>query len=74
MTEKSPRIFWLDARFDLILLDVMLPEIDGSELMEFIKPFAMPVIFLTAKADVADRVKGLRLGADDYIVKPLRWR
>lgn len=59
-----------DHRFDLILLDVMLPEADGFELMEFIRPLAMPVIFLTARADVADRVKGLRLGADDYIVKP----
>lgn len=59
-----------EARFDLILLDVMLPEADGFELMEFIRPLAMPVIFLTARADVADRVKGLRLGADDYITKP----
>ncbi len=60
----------VDARFDLILLDIMLPKVDGFELMEFIRPLEIPVIFLTAKADVADRVKGLRLGADDYIVKP----
>ena len=60
----------LDRRFDLILLDVMLPEADGFELMEFISPLGIPVIFLTARADVADRVKGLRLGADDYIAKP----
>ena len=56
--------------FDLILLDVMLPEVDGFELMEYIRPMEIPVIFLTAKASVHDRVKGLRLGAEDYIVKP----
>ena len=56
--------------FDLILLDVMLPQVDGFELMEYIRPLEIPVIFLTAKASVADRVKGLRLGAEDYIVKP----
>ena len=56
--------------FDLILLDVMLPEVDGFELMEYIRPMEIPVIFLTAKGSVHDRVKGLRLGAEDYIVKP----
>ena len=56
--------------FDLILLDVMLPEVDGFELMEYIRPLEIPVIFLTAKGAVADKVKGLRLGAEDYIVKP----
>ena len=56
--------------YDLILLDVMLPEVDGFELMEYIRPMEIPVIFLTAKGAVADRVKGLRLGAEDYIVKP----
>lgn len=56
--------------YDLILLDVMLPEVDGFELMEYIRPMEIPVIFLTAKASVQDRVKGLRLGAEDYIVKP----
>ena len=59
-----------DNKFDLILLDVMLPQVDGFELMEYIRPLEIPVIFLTAKADLADRVKGLRLGAEDYIVKP----
>lgn len=58
------------GRYDLILLDVMLPEIDGFELMEYIRPLEIPVIFLTAKNAVADRVKGLRAGAEDYIVKP----
>ena len=57
-------------RFDLILLDIMLPEVSGYELMEYIKPLEMPVIFLTAKGSVEDRVKGLKLGADDYLVKP----
>ena len=56
--------------YDLILLDVMLPEVDGFELMEYIRPLEIPVIFLTAKGALADRVKGLRLGAEDYIVKP----
>ena len=56
--------------FDLILLDVMLPKIDGYELIEYIRPLDIPVIFLTAKSDVRDRVKGLRLGAEDYLTKP----
>ena len=56
--------------YDLILLDVMLPKIDGFELMEYIRPTGTPVIFITAKNAVSDRVKGLRMGAEDYIVKP----
>ncbi len=56
--------------FDLILLDIMLPGIDGYELMDYIRTTCIPVIFLTAKNAVADRVKGLRMGAEDYIVKP----
>ncbi len=56
--------------FDLVLLDVMLPGADGFELMEYIKPLEIPVIFLTAKNAVTDRVKGLKMGAEDYIVKP----
>lgn len=59
-----------NERFDLILLDIMLPEVDGYELLEYIKPMEMPVIFLTAKGSVEDKVKGLKLGADDYLVKP----
>ncbi len=55
---------------DLILLDVMLPGIDGFSLIQMIDVEEIPVIFLTAKESVVDRVKGLRLGADDYIVKP----
>ena len=56
--------------FDLILLDIMLPGIDGFELMEYIRTTGVPVIFLTAKNAVEDRVRGLRLGAEDYMVKP----
>lgn len=56
--------------YDLILLDVMLPEMNGFEVMENIRSCGTPVIFLTAVQDVADKVKGLRLGAEDYIVKP----
>ncbi|OPJ58126.1 response regulator transcription factor [Clostridium oryzae] len=59
-----------DNVFNLIILDVMLPEIDGFEVMEHIKEYDIPVIFLTAKDSILDKVKGLRLGADDYIVKP----
>lgn len=59
-----------EKKYDLILLDVMLPEVDGFELMEYIRPLNIPVIFLTAKNSVQDRVKGLRMGAEDYIVKP----
>ena len=57
-------------RFDLILLDIMLPGASGYELMEYIRPLETPVIFITAKNSVDDRVRGLRMGADDYIVKP----
>lgn len=57
-------------RFALILLDVMLPGVDGFALMEHIAPTGTPVIFLTARAALADRVHGLQLGAYDYIVKP----
>lgn len=59
-----------NGKYDLILLDIMLPEIDGFELLQYIRPLEIPVIFLTAKKDVKDRVKGLRMGAEDYIVKP----
>lgn len=61
-----------NTNYDLILLDIMLPEIDGYELLEYIKPTEIPVIFLTAKGTVNDRIKGLKLGADDYIVKPFQ--
>ncbi|KAB1438400.1 response regulator transcription factor [Candidatus Galacturonibacter soehngenii] len=56
--------------WDLILLDIMLPKINGYELIEYIKPLDISVIFITAKASVTDIVKGLKLGADDYLTKP----
>ena len=56
--------------FDLILLDVMLPRVDGYALMEYIRPLGIPVIFLTARNSVSDRVRGLEMGAEDYLVKP----
>lgn len=59
-----------EKRYDLILLDIMLPDMDGYDLIEYIKQFETPVIFVTAKTAVPDRVKGLRLGAEDYISKP----
>ena len=58
--------------FDLVLLDIMLPKIDGYELIEYIRPMNIPVIFLTAKGTVKDKIHGLKLGADDYIVKPFQ--
>lgn len=60
----------LNKSYDLILLDIMLPEMNGFQVMEAIRNCGTPVIFLTAMQDVADKVKGLRLGAEDYIVKP----
>jgi len=57
-------------KFNLILLDVMIPKLDGFELMKRIKPYNIPVIFLTARNSVYDKVDGLKLGADDYMVKP----
>ena len=56
--------------FDLILLDIMLPGMDGFELMDNIRNTGIPVIFLTAKNAVSDRVKGLKMGAEDYMIKP----
>ncbi|MDY4079837.1 MAG: response regulator transcription factor [Clostridium sp.] len=56
--------------FDLILLDIMLPKINGYELIEYIKDENIAIIFITAMGNVNNKVKGLRLGADDYITKP----
>jgi two-component system KDP operon response regulator KdpE len=56
---------------DLVLLDVMLPDIDGFEVLKMVREVSnVPVIMLTAKGEEEDRVKGLELGADDYITKP----
>lgn len=56
--------------FDLVLLDIMLPGADGYDVIEYIKPYKVPVIFISAKHEVKDRVRGLKLGADDYLIKP----
>lgn len=62
----------LESPFDLLILDVMLPDGDGFDLLQRIrdKGADMPAIFLTARSEVADRIRGLNLGADDYLVKP----
>lgn len=59
-------------RFDLVLLDIMLPGLDGYALLEYIKPSKTPVIFLTAKGAVEERIRGLKAGADDYLAKPFQ--
>ena len=56
--------------YDLVLLDIMLPEISGYELLDYVKTNDTPVIFITAMGELSDKVKGLRSGADDYITKP----
>ena len=56
--------------YDLVLLDVMLPDMDGFKVIEYIDKEETAVIFLTALQDVMDKVQGLKLGAEDYIVKP----
>ncbi len=60
------------GNYDLLILDVMLPELNGWQILEALRRQGMqtPVLFLTAKDQVEDRVKGLELGADDYLVKP----
>lgn len=59
-----------EGKYDLALLDVMLPGADGFEILEYMRPMGIPAIFITAKGQISDRVKGLRMGADDYLVKP----
>jgi DNA-binding response OmpR family regulator len=67
--EKAVRL--LKEGFDLIILDLMLPDIQGEELCSLIRRDSdVPIIMLTAKSDEEDRVKGLGMGADDYVVKP----
>lgn len=59
-----------ERTFDLILLDIMLPKLNGYEVLEYAKSVDIPVIFLTAMGETQQKVKGLRLGAEDYIAKP----
>lgn len=62
----------LEESYDLVILDVMLPGMDGWQILQGIRKrgLQMPVLFLTARDQIEDRVKGLELGADDYLVKP----
>lgn len=64
--------YGLDGNHDLVILDVMLPGLDGWQVLQNLRSRGrqMPVLFLTARDQVEDRVKGLELGADDYLVKP----
>ncbi|MCC8163093.1 MAG: response regulator transcription factor [Lachnospiraceae bacterium] len=61
-----------ESGFDLVLLDLMLPKYSGYELLEYIQPTSTPVIILSAMGQVQDRIKGLKMGADDYLVKPFQ--
>lgn len=78
VTEETPREGLnklKNIHFDLIILDVMLPEMDGFETLKQIrKDCETPVIMLTAKGDVIDKILGLELGADDYLPKPFQPR
>ena len=66
-------LMWIErVSYSLILLDIMLPGLNGYERLEYIRPTGVPVIFVTAKGQVSERVYGLKLGADDYIVKPFQ--
>lgn len=58
------------GHFDLVLLDIMLPGINGYELMDYARTLELPVIFLTALGSTDNKVKGLKMGADDYLTKP----
>ncbi len=63
-----------NQNFDLVILDVMLPKLNGWQVLETLRTFSkIPVLMLTAKDHVLDRVKGLELGADDYLVKPFSY-
>ena len=61
-----------EQRFNLVILDIMIPELDGYSVCEKIRLENMdiPILFLTAKDTTADKIKGLKLGADDYVTKP----
>lgn len=67
---ESAADLMMNEKFDLVLLDIMLPGINGYELMEYAKQLELPVIFLTALGSTEHKVKGLKMGADDYLAKP----
>ena len=68
--EEALELLKANPDVGVAILDIMLPGLDGYDLLASLKPQGVPVIFLTAKSAVKDRVLGLRLGADDYITKP----
>lgn len=68
--EKAAALLEQDDAFDLAILDIMLPGLDGFALQEQMQKHQIPVLFLTAKTDVLSKIKGLRDGAEDYLVKP----
>ena len=68
--EEAQRLLLWHEDADLAVVDIMLPGKDGFALMEDFKKKELPVLYLTAKDDVASKVKGLKLGAEDYMVKP----
>lgn len=62
------------SHYDCVILDVMLPQLDGWQVLKTLRTFSkVPVLMLTAKDEVADRVKGLEMGADDYLIKPFSY-
>jgi DNA-binding response OmpR family regulator len=68
---KAAQEAFVDYKPDLVLLDIMIPHVDGIDVLKWIrKDYETPVIMLTAKGDTFDKVLGLELGADDYMVKP----
>lgn len=67
---KAAQFLTDDHTFDLAVLDIMLPGLDGFELMEHMRKYDIPVLYLTAKGDITSKIKGLRDGAEDYLVKP----
>ena len=68
--EEAQRLLLWHEDADMAVVDIMLPGKDGFALMEDFRTTGLPVIYLTAKDDVASKVKGLKLGAEDYMVKP----
>lgn len=72
MTGTDALQYALSETYDLLILDVMMPGLDGWEVLRMVRAAGkdMPVLFLTARDGVEDRVKGLELGADDYLIKP----
>ena len=58
--------------WDIVLLDLMLPKVSGYELLEYIQPTRTPVIIISAMNQVSDRIRGLKMGADDYLSKPFQ--